>query len=148
MKKTTLLSLVLLLTISSLSFAKKPLDDKSEGIQFFHGTFKEALAKAKKEKKMIFMDAYTTWCGPCKYLKSTVFPDKNLGTYMNEKFVCVAIDWESTEGQTLSQAYVLDAYPTLFFIDANGKTKGTMRGVPQADPAGAIVREAKKYVGK
>jgi len=36
------------------------------GIQFFKGTFQQALAKAKKENKMIMMDCYTTWCGPCK----------------------------------------------------------------------------------
>ena len=37
-----------------------------QGVNFEHITFDEALAKAKAENKLIFMDCYTTWCGPCK----------------------------------------------------------------------------------
>ena len=31
-------------------------------------TMDEALAAQKEEPKKIFMDVYTTWCGPCKML--------------------------------------------------------------------------------
>lgn len=143
MKKFTLIFSLLLVSLSTMSLAKDGNDEA--GIQFFHGSFKDALAKAKKEKKMIFMDAYTTWCGPCKYLKKNVFPDKALGQYMNEKFVSVAVDWESAEGQTLAAAYPLGAYPTMFFLDANGTTKGTLVGFDQHNPAGTILKEAKKH---
>lgn len=40
-----------------------------EGNQFFDGSSDEALALAKKEHKLIFLDVYATWSGPCKYLK-------------------------------------------------------------------------------
>ena len=49
--------------------------ETTKGIQFFHGTFAEALEKANKEGKLIFMDAYTSWCGPCKRMSASVFPD-------------------------------------------------------------------------
>ena len=35
-------------------------------------TFDEALAAAKAENKMVFIDFYTDWCGPCKLLGPTV----------------------------------------------------------------------------
>ena len=48
----------------------------AQGIEFEKGTFAEVLAKARKENKMVFMDCYTTWCGPCKKLEKAVFPQK------------------------------------------------------------------------
>jgi thioredoxin 1 len=141
MKKTLLFSVMMLL-FSTLTFAQNGKD----GIQFFQGSFKEALAKAKAEKKMIFMDAYTTWCGPCRMLKHNVFPDKALGEYFNKKFVSVAVDWESAQGVELSRAYSLQAYPTMFFIDANGKTITTNVGYPRGG-AGELLAFAQK-VGK
>lgn len=139
---------VLLITLSISVFAeKKPFKkDGTEGIQFFKGTFKEALAKAKKENKMIMMDCFTTWCGPCKMLKSQVFVDKTLGDYMNAKYVCVAMDYENGEGPAVAQQYPVQGYPTLLFLDASGKVKKTMVGVPP-NPISAVLNMAKK-VGK
>lgn len=138
---------ILLIALSINVFAgNKPVkNDGLTGIQFFKGTFKEALAKAKKENKMVMMDCYTTWCGPCKMLKSQVFVDKTLGEYMNEKYVCVAMDYENGEGPTIAQQYPVDGYPTLYFLDASGKVKKTFVGVPNANPAGAILSMAKKF---
>ncbi len=46
-----------------------------QGMKFEHGiTWKEIQAKAKAENKYIFMDAFTTWCGPCKYMAANIFP--------------------------------------------------------------------------
>ena len=48
----------------------------SQGIDFIHDkSFKEILETAKAQNKLVFMDCYTTWCGPCKRLAAMVFPD-------------------------------------------------------------------------
>jgi len=64
----------------------------SQGIEFFHGDWKDALAKAESEGKMLFVDAYTTWCGPCKKMASVVFPDPKVGAFFNEQFINIKID--------------------------------------------------------
>ena len=64
------------------------------GIDFFHGTWEEALEKAKKEDKLIFVDAYTTWCGPCKRMSKQVFPQDAVGEFYNKNFVSMKIDME------------------------------------------------------
>ncbi len=111
-------------------------DGKNEGIQFFEGSFKEAKAKAKAEGKMIFMDAYASWCGPCKMMQKNTFPDPGVGKIFNEKYVSVAYDMEVGEGLELSQQYPVQAYPTLFFMDADGKILKQELGY--RDPAGLI----------
>ena len=60
-----------------------------EGVNFRDITFEEALKQAKSENKLVFMDCYTSWCGPCKNMADKVFPQKAAGDYFNPRFVCV-----------------------------------------------------------
>lgn len=110
--KNLLIVFVFLLGVSSSAF--------SQGIDFQHNkSWNEIVQKAKAEKKLIFMDAYTVWCGPCKALQARVFPNKELGDYFNSNFVNAKIDMESGEGPALAAKYRVRAYPTMFFINPN-----------------------------
>ena len=93
---------------------------QAQGIDFFHGTFAEAQEKAQKENKLIFMDAYAEWCGPCKKMAATVFKDEKVGKFFNDNFVNVKMDMEKGEGPNLSRKFDVSAYPTLLFINGKG----------------------------
>ena len=69
-----------------------------QGIEFFHGTWEEALLKAKTEDKLIFVDAFTTWCGPCKNMAANTFPDPAVGELFNKYFISMKIDMEKEMG--------------------------------------------------
>nr|WP_320119194.1 thioredoxin family protein [uncultured Marinifilum sp.] len=112
----------------------------AQGIEFEHGTFNEALAKAKKENKLVFMDCYTSWCGPCKHLAKTVFTQKEVGDYFNANFVCVKMDMEKGEGIELCKKYGVKAFPTLLFIDTKGEVVHKVVG---GKPAGDLIEDAK-----
>lgn len=92
-----------------------------EGIQFEKGNWEGILAKAKAEDKIIFMDAYATWCGPCKMMSRDVFTESSVGEFFNGNFVNAKIDMEDGEGPELSSRYGVMAYPTLLFIDGQGE---------------------------
>lgn len=89
-------------------------------IKFEHGTFTEIKAKAKVENKLIFMDCYTSWCGPCKWMAKTVFTNDTVAGYFNEHFICVQFDMEEGEGIELAKRFVIHSYPTFIFSDAQG----------------------------
>lgn len=90
-------------------------------IVFENTTWKEVAAKAKKEGKYIFVDAYATWCAPCKLLKSTTFKDKKAAIYFNQNFVNYTADMEKGEGIALAEQWDITAYPALLFFNAEGK---------------------------
>lgn len=108
-------------SISILIILLAPLYVLAQGIEFFEGTWQEVLAESKKTGKPVFMDAYTTWCGPCKMMSSKVFPEAEVGTFYNASFVNVKIDMEKGEGIKLAKTYGVRAYPTLLFIDSDGE---------------------------
>lgn len=102
---------------------------KAQGIEFFHGTFAEAQVKAKEEGKQIFMDFYTTWCGPCKMMAKKYFTLESVGKEFNKKYICFKIDAEKGEGLELAKKYGIRAYPTLIFADASGKELNKVMGM-------------------
>jgi thioredoxin-related protein len=121
-----------ILSILFLSLLTLPaIAAEGDGVNFFEGTFRQAKEKAKKENKLIMLDAYTTWCGPCKVLKNKVFPNKELGDYINANFVSIGVDMEAGEGPALANMYPIEGYPTILFMDATGKVKKKILGLPQ-----------------
>lgn len=147
MKKSILFSITLILSgIISYSFYSKNENSvtySDTGIQFTSISFEEALKLAKKEKKNIFLDAYASWCGPCKMLKKNIFTQKEVGDFYNSNFINMAIDMEQGEGPQLAQKYKVQAYPTLLFINHKGEVIGSALGYHQADE---IISLGKKYL--
>ncbi len=95
--------------------------DEKTGIQFNKESWSNILALAKKENKLIFLDIYATWCGPCKRLKKNTFTNKKVGNFFNSNFINVTMDGEEGEGITISEKYKVSSYPTLYFINSDGK---------------------------
>jgi len=113
-----------------------------EGIQFEEGNWKKILAKAADQDRLIFVDAYAEWCGPCKMMARDVFTQAEVGEYYNSNFVNAKIDMEKGEGTGLARKYQVRAYPTLLFIDANGQLVHRAVGYQDAAAFLQLGREA------
>ena len=95
-------------------------------------TLEQASAKAKAEKKLIFLDCFTTWCGPCKKMAREVFPTEAAGAYMNPKFVNLKIDMEGEYGAPLAKKLQIQAYPTFVIFNADAQEIGRLLGYMEA----------------
>lgn len=124
MKKGIILSILLFSALAS---------GIAQGIVFFSGTWEEALAKAKAEEKPIFVDAFTTWCGPCKVMSKSVFTDSRVGELYNASFVNMKIDMEQAPGLHFQETYPVSAYPTLYYINFDGAVLKKIVGAQQIE---------------
>ena len=118
--KTYFLWLSLCLAATTARSAVPPAADEPSGIRFFTGSWKDVLAEAKRQNKPVFVDIYTTWCGPCKMMAKQAFPDAKVGEKFNANFVSYQIDAEKGEGKDVAKKYSVDAYPTSLYVSANG----------------------------
>ncbi len=84
------------------------------------------------DKKLIFFDAYTSWCVPCKVLAKDVFTVDSVADYFNTNFINVGYDMEKGEGIELKKRFAseINAYPTLLFINSNGEVVHKIVGAP------------------
>lgn len=80
-----------------------------------------ALSKAKAENKLVFIDAYAEWCGPCKVMARDIFPLKEVGDFFNVHFVNLKLDMEAKENLEIAKKYEVKAYPSYLFLNANGE---------------------------
>jgi len=111
-------NLLLLLLVTLLGF------HMTAQVQFGTESFVELL-EGQKLDKPIFIDVYTTWCGPCKQMDKT-----------NENFISVKWDADDIKYKADARRLGVDAYPTFLFLDKTGK--------PIASPAG--YRDAKNFM--
>lgn len=88
-------------------------------VPFRRISFDEATQLAAKEGKVVLVDFYTTWCGPCKMLDAQTFTDAAVGQLVGEKAVAIKLDAEK-EGRATAQRYKVAAYPTLLLTKADG----------------------------
>ena len=102
----------------------------SQGMEFFEGAFDDALALAEEEDKLVFVDVYTMWCGPCIVMQETVFPLPEVGEYFNERFVNLKLDMENEEqnGPEIGTRYKIGVVPTYLILDTDGTELGRATG--------------------
>jgi thiol-disulfide isomerase/thioredoxin len=105
---------------------------QAQAMKFYAGKWTNILSKAKEENKLIFVDAYTTWCGPCKWMAENTFSDKKVSLYYNQHFINAKIDMEKGEGPALAKRYKVSAYPTLMYINGDGEVVHRVMGALDA----------------
>lgn len=104
----------------------------AQGILFEEGTWKEALAKAKQENKILFVDVYTSWCAPCKMIAKTVFPQEKVGNYYNHYFINYQLDGEKGDGPDIVKKFKVNTYPTFLYLNGDGELVYRFSGAKDA----------------
>lgn len=119
--------------ISSLWFNSSVPDGNNEKLNYYSGSYANALKEAKTQNKLVFIDAYTDWCGWCKKLDKTTFKDSSVVQYMNDHFIVLKLDMEHGEGPSIGNKYNVYSYPTLLFLQQDGKEVVRVEGFINAE---------------
>jgi len=94
----------------------------AKGIQFLNDTvFENVLKLAQQEQRMIFIDCYAVWCGPCKFMEREIFTDEAVGEFFNRNFINIKYDMEKPYGIRIKDKYQVKGYPTYLFLDPGGE---------------------------
>jgi thioredoxin-related protein len=149
MKKTALL---LIFILPSFLFAQT---SSNKGIKWEEGlSWDQIKEKAKKEKKFIFVDAYATWCAPCKKMDKEVYSDNSIGELLNPQFISVRVQMDQTDNdgqqikewyavaQKFNQQYSIEGYPSFLFFDSDGKLIHKGVGLKNVFSFVALVKDA------
>lgn len=134
MKRTLWLSALCLVQI--LAFPQR--------IAFVKGDWEELKAQAGSEGKGIFVDVYTSWCGPCRKMAATVFTDSAVAEFFNARYVSVQLDAEKEAGHAFFREYIPSAYPSFYWLDAKGNLLDSKTGYMPSDSFLLVARNAEK----
>lgn len=84
-------------------------------------SWEEILKEAQKADKPIFVDVFTEWCGPCKWMDKNVFNQKSVISFFETNFLSVKIDAEKGYGPSFAKENLVGGYPTYLFFAPNGE---------------------------
>ncbi|RXQ95553.1 thioredoxin [Ancylomarina salipaludis] len=132
---------VIVLALSGLFISTASMA-QNRSVEFEHAKWDKVLKKAKKSNKLIFVDCYTSWCGPCKMMAKDVFTQDHVADYFNANFVNYKLDMEKGEGPALKPGWKINAYPTFLVINAKGEVIHRVVGAYSADEFIAYIKEA------
>ncbi len=133
MLKFMLLALIQLWSINSFS----------QGISFFKGSWDSCLQQSKEQKKYVFVDAYTDWCGWCTVMDKKTFTDAEVGRYFDENFVAYKMDMERGVGIKIGMKYRISGYPAYLYFTPDGALVHKDFGYRKPDDFLRISRKAR-----
>lgn len=116
-----------------------------QGVRFLDISFEEILKQAKNEDKLVFIDVYADWCGPCKFMDKETFSQKEVGAYFNKNFVAYKMNAEDVANKEFLEKYKIKGLPTLLILDKDEKILHAHTG---AVDAYGLIRLAKKQLGE
>lgn len=116
----------LIYTIVVLVFAC--LQGLAQGTEFKDITLKQAMKQATKERKWIFIDCYTTWCGPCKRMAENIFPRPEVGDFFNNSVITLKKDMQTEEGKEIAEKYGVRVFPTFLILNERGEEMNRLVG--------------------
>jgi thioredoxin-like negative regulator of GroEL len=128
----TALLFVALAAIAGGAGDKTARSPGSEGVQWSTGSFEDAVARARREKKLVLFDAWAKWCRPCWVMEREVWSRGELARALQRETVPVRVEVDRVHGVGLAigDKYGIQALPQALFIDPRtGEVLKRLEGV-------------------
>lgn len=127
-------------TILLLLFALGCLATAEAQVRFRDVSADALRREAAAADKLVFIDLYATWCGPCKRMEREVFSRPDIAALMERYAVAGKFDIDKPAGRSLARSYGVRAVPTCLILDTEGRLRGTISGAlsPEAFEAALL----------
>ncbi|MBN3038460.1 MAG: thioredoxin family protein, partial [Candidatus Omnitrophica bacterium] len=130
---------ILLVLMGILLFSACSASDNAGSIDWLH-SLDEGLQAAQQQNKPLMVDFFTEWCGFCNKLNRETFSSAQVSSLAVD-FICVKVDADNDRKAT--EEYGIRGFPTVIFLDAQGKEIGRVIGFRPAD---VFASEMKKII--
>ena len=120
-----------LIFISIISFL---LSCSTKKVNYFDTDYQIIFKLATKQDKMIFIDFYTVWCGPCQFFDKNIKHDSLFKSYMSDHFYTLQIDAELEQNKEIVTKYNPTGYPTFVIINSKGEEFDRILGLKERLP--------------
>ena len=127
------------LVITSMSLIDQPAPEGT--VRWI--TFEDAVKKSKTEKRPVFIDVYTDWCGWCKKMDKEVFTHPDVAEVLTSRFTLAKVNGESkesitykgqkTDGVGIARGFGVRGYPSIIFLDSKGDMLTMIPGFMDAE---------------
>lgn len=97
-------------------------------VRFHTGSLDAVREQAVRERKLVFIDIYATWCAPCAEMEREVFSRRDVGEFMEARFVAARYDADGSVGEAISRSYDVTTIPTYLIFDVEGQLLGRTSG--------------------
>lgn len=141
MKKT----IFYIFTLAILSFSLTSATKGGGGIKFNSDKWNDVTKEARKADKPIFAMVCAPWCSNCAKMKASVFPDKEVGDFINENFVATMLNSEDNMSNMRVTNWGVKTVPTMVFLDKNKKVVHMSAGFKNKQQ---IIKEAQIALSK
>src|SRR5579862_5803611 len=112
--------------LATMGCGSSSTSNKSVAAVFSNVTLEQGLQMAKADNKLVMVDFYADWCGPCKMLDAKTWSDATVQTWLQDKTVPLKINVD--KAPELAGQYKIQGIPALVFIAPDGAEVGRLVG--------------------
>ena len=120
------------------------------GVRWFSGSFEQALAAAREQKKLVLLDAWAAWCKYCHVMDAEVWAKDDVGRALAPEVIAIRaeVDIVKGTGMQLRDRYQVEGLPLVLVIDpSNGKALERLEGYRRATEILEAVDRARVAAG-